>query len=67
MNLAKIEAHNSDSTQTHTLGVTQFADLTQDEFEKIYLQAKLNPKFTDDSNRRTMNTPERLGDVDWTS
>jgi hypothetical protein len=30
MNLAKIEAHNADKTQTHTLGVTQFSDLTQD-------------------------------------
>jgi len=30
MNLAKIEAHNADKTQTHTLGVTPFADLTQE-------------------------------------
>ena len=29
MNLAIIETHNADSTQTYTLGVTQFADLTQ--------------------------------------
>lgn len=31
-NLAKIEAHNSDSKQTYTLGVTQFADMTGEEF-----------------------------------
>jgi hypothetical protein len=28
MNLAKIEAHNADKTQTYTLGITPFADLT---------------------------------------
>lgn len=30
MNLAKIKAHNADKTQTHTLGVNQFTDLTQE-------------------------------------
>lgn len=31
-NLAKIEKHNADKTQTYTLGVTQFADMTSEEF-----------------------------------
>ena len=30
MNLAKIAAHNADKTQTHILGITPFADLTQE-------------------------------------
>lgn len=31
-NLDKIEKHNSDKTQTYTMGVTQFADMTTEEF-----------------------------------
>lgn len=46
MNLAKIKSHNADKTQTYRLGVTQFADLTQEEFVAIYLTAKVNKKFT---------------------
>ena len=38
-NLAKIEAHNADPTQTYTMGVNQFTVLTQEEFEHIYLNA----------------------------
>lgn len=30
MNLAKIKAHNADKTHTHTLGVNQFTDMTQE-------------------------------------
>jgi hypothetical protein len=29
-NLAKIEAHNSDKSNTHSLGVNQFADLIEE-------------------------------------
>lgn len=46
MNLAKIEAHNADKTQTFTMGVTQFSDLTQEEFETQYLTLKVNQKYT---------------------
>ena len=66
MNLAKISVHNADKTQTHKLGVTQFSDLTQDEFVKSYLTTKVNPKFSDELNRRTANPTERNGDIDWT-
>ena len=66
-NLAKITAHNADKTQTHTEGVNQFTDLTQSEFVNIYLQTKVNPKFTNINNARTMRDSERVGDVDWTS
>ena len=39
--------------KTHTLGVTQFSDLTQEEFVKIYLNTKVNQKFTDEIHGRT--------------
>lgn len=65
VNLAKIAAHNADSTQTYTLKVTQFADMTQEEFAEIYLQTRLNEKFSDISNARTMNFPDKVGDIDW--
>eukprot|EP00178_Gracilaria_changii_P012372 TRINITY_DN3500_c0_g2_i1.p1 TRINITY_DN3500_c0_g2~~TRINITY_DN3500_c0_g2_i1.p1 ORF type:complete len:259 (-),score=11.58 TRINITY_DN3500_c0_g2_i1:30-806(-) len=68
MNLAKIEAHNSDKTQTYRLGVTQFADLTQEEFAAVYLTTKVNEKFTREEFSRTVQADEKLvGDVDWTS
>jgi len=46
MNLAKIAAHNADKTQTHTLGVTQFSDLTQEEFVSMHLTLKVNEKYS---------------------
>lgn len=63
MNLAKIAAHNADKTQTYTLGVTQFSDLSQDEFVTMYLTAKVNEKYSDQSHARTM--APSVGDIDW--
>lgn len=37
-NLEKINKHNSDTSQTYTMGVNQFADLTQEEFSSQYLK-----------------------------
>ena len=34
-NLAKIETHNADPKQTYMMGVTQFADMTGEEFVGI--------------------------------
>lgn len=64
MNLAKIEAHNADKTQTFQMGVTQFSDLTQEEFVEQYLTLKVNQKFTDASHARTPKTASNA-DVDW--
>jgi len=36
-NLAKIEAHNANPKNTYTTGVNQFTDLTDAEFQAIYL------------------------------
>ena len=37
-NVKKIEKHNADPTQTYKMAVTQFADMTQDEFEGTILK-----------------------------
>ena len=65
MNLAKIKVHNADKTQTHKLGVTQFSDLTHEEFVSQYLTLKINAKFSDESQARTEATSERNGEIDW--
>lgn len=39
-NLAKIKAHNADTTQTYFLAETPFMTLTQEEFAAIYLTAR---------------------------
>lgn len=36
-NVAKIEAHNADPSQTYKMGVNQFTILTQEEFVSTYL------------------------------
>lgn len=41
-NVAKIEMHNSDETQTYKMGINQFTDLTQTEFVTKYLTLKVN-------------------------
>ena len=66
MNLAKIAAHNADKTQTYTVGVNQFTDLTQEEFASIYLTAKVNTQYTNEVQARTM-ADAPLGDIDWTA
>ena len=38
-NLAMIESHNSDSTQTYKMGVTKFASYTKEEFKGIFLSS----------------------------
>jgi len=44
-NLDRITVHNSDDSQTYEMGVTQFADLTNDEFvDKILMKQLPTPK-----------------------
>jgi len=63
MNSAKVLAHNADTTQTYTLGINQFADLTSDEFAAKYLTLQA-PKVQIE-NKRTMRDSNILGDIDW--
>lgn len=65
-NLIKIAQHNSNPSNTYQLGVTQFADLTQKEFEETYLGLKITPEFSEEENfGRTPKSREINGDIDW--
>jgi len=61
-NLAQIEAHNSDVTQTYQRGVNQFTDMTQEEFAAQYLTLKVNRKY---ENIEFVDSRHSLGDIDW--
>lgn len=58
-NLIDIERHNSDSSKSWKIGVNEFTDITQEEFEKHYLGelSKADGKPLDESYT--------VGDVDW--
>jgi len=61
-NVAKINAHNADNSQTYQMGLTQFADLSQEEFAGLYLTLKAKKL----ENTRTMNDRvEITNDIDW--
>ncbi len=61
-NIAKIEEHNSDNSQTYKMGVNQFSDLTQVEFSTTYLTLKVNKNF---ERVVTVKSTESVGDIDW--
>ena len=44
-NLKKINFHNSNSSRKYEMGLTQFAGLTQQEFEAKYLQSLITPSL----------------------
>lgn len=67
MNVAQIEAHNSQAAKTYTMGINQFTDLTQEEFVSIYLGSSVNSKFTNEETKRTMMPVDSDGDIDWVS
>jgi len=56
-NVAKINAHNLDSTQTYKMGINQFTDMTQEEFESIVLM----PKWY----KPLVEQPAVVQDVNW--
>jgi KDEL-tailed cysteine endopeptidase len=60
-NEAMINAHNSDKTQTYTMAVNKFADLTQAEFKSIYLGYKSTGRLASDEST------VMVGDVNWVS
>merc|ERR1719473_106789 len=57
-NVAKIAAHNADETQTYKMGINQFTDMTQEEFESVMLM----PAYTTEEG---VVDSEMVGDVDW--
>jgi C1A family cysteine protease len=63
-NLKKIEAHNTDSTQTYQLGITQFSIYTEEEFKLRFLSEMIipaNAQLSDDLE------PYPTAAVDWTT
>jgi len=62
MNIAKIDAHNADSTQTYKMGINQFTDMTQEEFETIML---LPPMYQSQEKEVLDADFEQVGDVNW--
>jgi len=60
-NEAMISAHNADKTQTYTMAVNKFADLTQAEFKSIYLGYKSTGRLASDEST------VMVGDVNWVS
>ena len=64
-NLAKIEAHNADKTQTYEQGVNQFSAMTQGEFAQTYLGLNLEHyEVAIEENNEDYTAPN---DVDWVS
>jgi len=59
-NVAKINAHNADETQTYKMAVNQFTDMTQEEFESKVLMTP----YTVDVEGVDMTTVE-VNDVNW--
>lgn len=67
-NLKLIEEHNSVPKQSYQLGLTRFADLTDDEFRDIYLRGKKMEKVSgsDIGDRYLYKEGDVLPDeVDW--
>lgn len=65
-NLIKIAEHNANPANTHQLGVTQFADLTDAEFQAIYLTLTVPKKSVEGVNKIKSTSPLQ-GDIDWNS
>jgi C1A family cysteine protease len=65
-NVAKIEAHNADKTQTYTMGINQFTTLTDAEFVANYLGSYPSAEMIAHENPEKDYHP-LVGDVDWTS
>jgi uncharacterized protein (DUF2225 family) len=61
-NLVKIEEHNANPKNTHTTGVNQFTDLTDAEFQAIYLTLQVPSKNVEviDDTHSNIN-----GEIDW--
>jgi C1A family cysteine protease len=67
-NLATINAHNSDHTQTYKMGVNHFTIYTQKEFVHLFLTpAHFAPKPTTTVAHLKRTSKEMHADVDWVS
>ena len=62
-NLAKIEAHNSQNSNTYEMGLNQFSAMTHEEFAETYLNLIVDPE----ASLRDSVDDAIIGDVDWVS
>jgi len=58
-NVAKINAHNADSTQTYKMGINKFTDMTQEEFESRILMTTVVADWEVDTESKG------VANVDW--
>ena len=63
-NIVKIAEHNANSKNTWQKGVNQFTDLTDAEFEAIYLTLQV-PTKTSPYIEKVETVNPIVGDVDW--
>jgi C1A family cysteine protease len=61
-NLIKIQEHNSNPKNTYTVGVNQFTDMTQAEFEAIYLTLQVPKRSYKEVD--VSSTPSNV-EIDW--
>lgn len=66
-NLQFVEEHNSVLNRTYQLGLTRFADLTNDEFRAIYLRRKMERSSDPVKGERYLNKEGDVlpDEVDW--
>jgi len=62
-NKDKIDAHNADSTQTFTMKMNKFGDLTEEEFAKMYRNLKVEDKQA--NQVKMLNVSDLPASVDW--
>lgn len=65
-NLVKINEHNANPSNTYTMGVNQFTDLTQAEFAALYLTLQV-PSEQKVSKNIDVTTSSINGDIDWSA
>ena len=63
--LAKIEVHNADLTQTYTLGVNKFSDMTYEELSAFYLVDFQSIEGSNKCERTGFDGVEDQDEIDW--
>lgn len=67
-NLKKINEHNKDSSSSWTMGINQFSDLTEEEFESLYLggyKRLASPSMEVPALRQAKPAKDLPASVDW--